>query len=141
MRNTEGEAVDSVFYDELLPWPVDAGGLGPLMEIKDLKLDNALAAAWQGAIIDVGQINGQDANASPGTVILPIIEFDGVVGQVVEGDVTFQIELSIDNPNSGPAIVKLEIASGTATQAQDYNILTPQFVSFLPTQATTSQLM
>lgn len=131
LRNTEDVAIDSVNYDELLPWPVDPGGNGPSLELNDIKAENSMPGIWwQSAIIDVGQINGQDANASPGTVILPIIEFDAVSGQIVEGDVTFQFEISVANANSGSAIAKLEVVGGSATQAADYNILSPQFINF-----------
>ena len=41
-----GNIIDQVHYCDSLPWPVEADGEGPYLQLKDLDLDNSLAENW-----------------------------------------------------------------------------------------------
>ncbi len=41
-----GNTIDYVEYSDTAPWPVEADGSGPHLEIKDLNADNSQAANW-----------------------------------------------------------------------------------------------
>ena len=41
-----GNIIDQVCYSDSLPWPMEADGNGPYLELKDLNFDNSLAASW-----------------------------------------------------------------------------------------------
>jgi hypothetical protein len=41
-----GNTIDSVVYSDLSPWPSEADGKGPFLQLKDLSLDNSLASSW-----------------------------------------------------------------------------------------------
>lgn len=41
-----GLVVDAVLYDEITPWPTDADGAGPTLELSDFTLDNNDPANW-----------------------------------------------------------------------------------------------
>jgi hypothetical protein len=41
-----GLLIDTVHYDDVAPWPPDADGLGPTLELIDPALDNALPESW-----------------------------------------------------------------------------------------------
>ena len=41
-----GNIIDQVHYCDSLPWPVEADGNGPYLQLKDLNLDNSLAENW-----------------------------------------------------------------------------------------------
>jgi len=41
-----GNAIDSVVYSDLNPWPTEADGNGSFLQLKDLSLDNSLASSW-----------------------------------------------------------------------------------------------
>ncbi|MEE4310739.1 MAG: lamin tail domain-containing protein, partial [candidate division KSB1 bacterium] len=47
LYDQDGILVDSVHYDDNLPWPVEADGNGPTLELISPVLDNSLAASWQ----------------------------------------------------------------------------------------------
>jgi hypothetical protein len=42
-----GLLIDSVFYDDDLPWPIEADGQGPTLELIDPSYNNALAENWE----------------------------------------------------------------------------------------------
>jgi hypothetical protein len=47
LYNAAGMLLDSVQYDDEAPWPLQADGLGPTLELKNPQLDNTAAENWQ----------------------------------------------------------------------------------------------
>ena len=41
-----GNIIDQVHYSDSLPWPLEADGMGPFLQLKDLDSDNSLAENW-----------------------------------------------------------------------------------------------
>ena len=41
-----GNIIDQVHYSDSLPWPMEADGEGPYLQLKDLDADNSLAENW-----------------------------------------------------------------------------------------------
>ena len=41
-----GNIIDQVHYSDSLPWPMEADGNGPYLELKDLDSDNSLPENW-----------------------------------------------------------------------------------------------
>ena len=41
-----GNIIDQVHYSDSLPWPMEADGEGPYLQLKDLNSDNSLAENW-----------------------------------------------------------------------------------------------
>ena len=41
-----GNVIDEVRYNDSEPWPTEADGNGPYLELKDLNFDNSLAESW-----------------------------------------------------------------------------------------------
>jgi hypothetical protein len=41
-----GNTIDEVTYSDAAPWPVEADGKGPFLQLPDLNADNSLAANW-----------------------------------------------------------------------------------------------
>jgi hypothetical protein len=48
--NEEGQIVDSLTYDDQVPWPVDADGSGATLELLDPTRDNALGENWKASV-------------------------------------------------------------------------------------------
>ena len=46
-RDFYPETIDVLTYDDEAPWPTEADGEGPSLELRDLSLDNDLASSWQ----------------------------------------------------------------------------------------------
>lgn len=46
LADTWGNIIDQVHYSDSLPWPMEADGEGPYLELKDLDSDNSLAENW-----------------------------------------------------------------------------------------------
>ena len=51
-------AIDFVEYDDDLPWPLDADGEGPTLELKNPSLDNLLPQNWMAS----------EGNGTPGLI-------------------------------------------------------------------------
>jgi PKD repeat protein len=67
LKDSFGNAIDSVYYDDSTPWPAAPDGDGPSLIICDPGIDNALGANWQGSqnfVTNNG--NGFPVYATPG---------------------------------------------------------------------------
>ncbi len=47
LYNPQGELVDAVEYNDVLPWPLSADGDGPTLELVHPSLDNSLGENWE----------------------------------------------------------------------------------------------
>ena len=56
-----GNIIDEVHYADSLPWPMDADGNGPYLQLKDLNFDNSLASSWTTGddLTGVSSLDGQ----------------------------------------------------------------------------------
>jgi hypothetical protein len=63
--NASGTVVDTVHYDDESPWPVDADGLGPTLQLSDPSQDNADAQNWFAATGTPGGPNVPNSVYSP----------------------------------------------------------------------------
>lgn len=62
-----GNFIDSVAYDDADPWPIEADGTGPSLELKPLSTDNNDGANWQASGGATGVIiNGSEVFGTPG---------------------------------------------------------------------------
>lgn len=62
-----GRIVDTVRYDDMLPWPTSADGHGPSLVLCNPDLDNGLASSWFSSFDTVGQLtNGSYVMGTPG---------------------------------------------------------------------------
>jgi hypothetical protein len=54
LYNSNNMLIDSVFYDDALPWPIEPDGNGPTLELINPLLDNALAESWSASCSNYG---------------------------------------------------------------------------------------
>ena len=60
LNDASGRLIDSVYYDDLLPWPTQADGKGPSLVLCDADLDNGVYSNWSSAYDTVGQLSDGD---------------------------------------------------------------------------------
>ena len=123
-----GNVIDQVHYSDTLPWPMEADGNGPYLELKDLGSDNSLPENWTIGydLYHINEIaNNQSISIYPNpTNGVVHIEVSGVVvmGQLIDmmGNtvVTFApeqsgFELDITRLPSGLYLLKMQDADGT----------------------------
>jgi PKD repeat protein len=100
INNSFGMLVDSVNYDDVAPWPVQADGTGPSLTFCDPGLDNGLGENWS-ASTEFVAINeaGDSVLASPGNgcASWPVAQFSANNTVVITGgSVTFTDESTGD---------------------------------------------
>ena len=65
--NGSGIVQDSVFYDDIAPWPTSPDGSGPSLALCDVTLDNNNGANWFASTTNAGiVVNGFSVFGSPG---------------------------------------------------------------------------
>ena len=68
--DSTGALADTVYYDDIDPWPEEADGNGPTLELINPFEDNALAINWSASEGDgsAGSINTNGGGESPGDI-------------------------------------------------------------------------
>jgi spore coat protein H len=120
--NANGQLIDSVMYDDVLPWPTAADAKGPSLELKNFNWDNALASSWYAFEGDYG---------TPGrrNHIVTV----GIAGTKLADNDFFQL---YPNPNNGTFTVALP-AEVDAINLRVINMLGEEIYTMHEKNATT----
>lgn len=125
-----GNIIDQVHYADSAPWPTEADGEGPFLQLKDLDSDNSLAENWSTSndltgIKDV--VDNQNfavyPNPTSGKVYVALAETPircqilNLTGNVVEEKAvsSARFELDLGNLSSGLYLIKIIMADGKST--------------------------
>ena len=125
-----GNIIDQVHYADSAPWPTEADGEGPFLQLKDLDSDNSLAENWSTnndltGIKDV--VDNQNLafypNPTSGKVYVALAETPircqilNLTGNVVEEKAvsSARFELDLGDLSSGLYLIKLIMADGKST--------------------------
>ncbi len=103
LRNANMAVIDSLHYDDEMPWPPEADGNGPTLQLTDHFLDNALAPSWIAQAPTPGQANV--VSLQPQT-----IDFQAIADRLTT-DAPFDITATATSGLS----VQLAILSGPAS--------------------------
>jgi hypothetical protein len=109
--NDAGEVIDSLEYDDNLPWPEEADGLGATLELIDPSSDNSLAENWK-ASKDHGTPGG------PNSVVTSIKEDES---RILPKD--FVLAQNYPNPFNPTTIISYQVPVTTQITLKVYNIL------------------
>jgi hypothetical protein len=128
IRNFSGTLIDSVSYLDEAPWPAEADGDGPSMELLDPSLDNNDGSNW---FANTETLPDSDIAATPGTynpASLPVISFEEETLIVDEAAGTVSLNLTISNANDAPAEAVISaVGASNAVAGEDYNLSTNTF--------------
>ncbi len=101
-----GTLIDSVVYDEQSPWPTQANGFGPSLELISPAMDNTLAESWRASYV-----NGGTPGAVNGTT------------SIVETSVNNITLISVyPNPSKGTVNIEYNLAKQQYVNIELYNI-------------------
>lgn len=105
-----GELVDSVLYDDELPWPVEADGKGFTLELINPSLNNSISYSWVASFLKFGSPGKQnsnyknlsidDENSAPQKIaLLPSYPnpFNGYINIPFETNIAEPVKISIIN--------------------------------------------
>ena len=125
-----GNIIDQVHYADTLPWPTEADGEGPFLQLKDLDSDNSLAENWTigddlTGVKDI--VDNQNfivyPNPTSGKVYVTLSETPvrcqilNLTGNVVEETVvsSTRFEIDLGDLSSGLYLIKIIMADGKST--------------------------
>ncbi len=136
IKNSNGDLISEVQYDDNAPWPTSADGSGPSLEL--LNPEGVLndGTNWAPATNLVGQSLGMDVFASPGTYVpvinvTPQISFLESAYNVNEDGATLDVSIALSSESSSVVSVDVSLVTAllTATETDDFSF-TNQTVNF-----------
>lgn len=124
--NSDGSVIFEMEYDDKSPWPTDADGNGPSMELTNSANDANNGANWVASANLVGQSEGEDVFATPGVyneVNSSFIAFDDEYLQVDENDGSVNVTLSLTAATDKVVTFNVNVLNGlgTAQNGVDFN--------------------
>ena len=122
-----GNIIDQVHYSDSLPWPMEADGQGPFLQLKNLDSDNSMAENWTTSYNLVGVKEFSEnrnivsyPNPTSGKIHITLPEnatccqILNLTGNVVEKTVVSRarFELDLSYLPSGVYLIKVQMADG-----------------------------
>ena len=122
-----GNIIDQVHYSDSLPWPMEADGYGPYLELKDLDSDNSLPENWTigNDLTSIDKfIENQDIaiypNPTSGKIRIALLEnathcqIVGLMGNILQETSPSgpDFELDVSGWPSGMYLVKMQFTDG-----------------------------
>lgn len=84
LKNAGGTIVNELTYDDRSPWPIEADGFGPSLELINPALDNSLGSSWGiGQPYTPGAPNNP-ATASGGDIVITEIQYNPIKGGYIQ---------------------------------------------------------
>ena len=109
--NGDGQLVDSLEYDDALPWPVEADGLGATMELKDPSSDNTLGENWQAS----------KEHGTPGAINSSLTGVEENTYTNIPNE--FMLSQNCPNPFNPATVINYQIAKTSYVTLKIYNML------------------
>lgn len=115
-------------YSDDSPWPTEADGDGPSLELQNPNGDFNDGTNWAPAINLVGQDAGVDVLASPGNFIpnttnVPEISFAETAYSIAEDGTSVEITIDISSPSTSPMAVDVTLVTELLTATQDIDFV------------------
>ena len=123
IRNSLGQVLDSVNYDDVSPWPTAPDGGGSSLERKRVDLSGNDGANWRPSATPAGQVGAASVLASPGTfspVLNSSIAFESNLAIFTEGTLNAGINLVVDQAPTQDLRVLVETTDFTASRGAHY---------------------
>lgn len=98
IKNPDGVVIDSVLYSSKAPWPIEANGKGPSLELTDWALDNNDGLNWSASLTSGGSPGSLNTHLVPLALPIftpPTLDF----GKVYTGDTLIRV-ITIENRGS-----------------------------------------
>jgi len=135
VKDSDGNTVDLVDYNDANPWSLTADGIGTSLELCDFNADNNDGANWQRSTTNSGNvINGREVFASPRVQTFcrdfPIVGIESLTTSVNEAEGSINISLYLDNRPDTETSVTLNLSGGSTATADEDFIFAQQTISF-----------
>ncbi len=139
--------IDSVNYDDVAPWPLEADGQGPSLEIINVNNDNGVASNWRASVTPTGRAFGAvNILASPGRLpinaptVLGDIGFAVRTAQVSEAATTYNVAVTLRNPSGSAVAARLVVdARSQANRPSDFTLPASDTIRFTGDTATAAR--
>jgi hypothetical protein len=124
LRDASGAIADSLTFQDALPWPPEADGAGPTLELVDATADNALPESWQAAYVRGGT---PGAKNSTSIAIDAPPELPNGKPRIAAFPNPFagRASLTVEGPATGEAVVEIFDALGRRLGRMELGRLDP----------------
>jgi hypothetical protein len=111
LADENGRMVDSLIYDDNLPWPMEADGLGASLELLDAESDNSLAESWKSS----------SGHGTPGTINSVLTTVDGRNDNITPDE--FSLFQNYPNPFNPTTTIKYSVPEKSHLSLKIYDLL------------------
>ncbi|MDP8240653.1 MAG: lamin tail domain-containing protein [Candidatus Hatepunaea meridiana] len=98
---------DSLIYDDESPWPEEADGFGPTIELIDHRFDNSLAKNWNVSEKPYG---------TPGSL-------NSIADKLYEPPTEFRLSQNFPNPFNSQTVIRFDLTNSNRVTLTIYNLL------------------
>ncbi len=135
LLDSVGGVLDSLTYENDLPWVATASGEGCSIELCDPNADNSMVSSWERSTTYTGQVHrGRKMYGSPGSGSVcpanPVIHMRYRENSVAESAGTVSLGVYIDGSNGSASSVKVKAINGSGDISTDITFTSPATVNF-----------
>ncbi|NWF88366.1 MAG: CotH kinase family protein [Ignavibacteriaceae bacterium] len=109
--NAEEQIIDSLTYDDQLPWPIEADGLGATLELLDPESDNSKGENWRSSI----------GHGTPGEQNSVVTSIENIESLLTPKE--FSLSQNFPNPFNPVTIINYQISKESTVSIKVYNLL------------------
>jgi hypothetical protein len=107
----QGQLVDSLTYDDQLPWPIETDGLGATLELVDASSDNSRAESWKASA-------GHGTPGEQNSVVTSTQEIESILLPL-----EFSLNQNYPNPFNPTTVINYQIPITSYISLKVYNLL------------------
>ena len=135
LLDSVGGVLDSLTYENDLPWVATASGEGCSIELCDPNADNSMVSSWERSTTYTGQVHrGRKMYGSPGSGSVcptnPVIHMRYRENSVAESIGPVSLGVYIDGSNGSASSVKVKAINGSGDISTDITFTSPATVNF-----------
>ncbi|MCB0732697.1 MAG: T9SS type A sorting domain-containing protein, partial [Ignavibacteriae bacterium] len=109
--NDVNQIIDSVTYDDNLPWPIEPDGNGATLELLDFNSDNSLAENWKAS----------EGNGTPGKMNSGLVSIDDK--EIIDIPNSYQLFQNYPNPFNPSTTIKFAVPKQSKVAIKIFDVL------------------
>ncbi|MCB0746449.1 MAG: CotH kinase family protein [Ignavibacteriae bacterium] len=109
--NQENQIVDSLTYDDIAPWPIEADGAGSTLELIDAESDNSVGINWRASL----------EHGTPGKINTAVTNIDDNYDSAIP--IKYELSQNYPNPFNPSTTINYSLPENNYITLKVYNLL------------------